>query len=53
MWRKGRVTLAKAAEMAALRVPEFKAVLAPRGIIRETEGKRGEEMAEQLKPVWP
>jgi predicted HTH domain antitoxin len=53
LWRKGRVTLAKAAEIAGLTVPEFKEVLAARGIIRETEGKTGEEMAEKLKAVWP
>lgn len=53
LWQKGRVTLAKAAEIAGLTVPEFKEVLAARGIIRETEGKTGEEMAEKLKAVWP
>ena len=52
LWRRGRVTLANAAEIAGLTVPEFKEVLAARGIVRETEGKSGEEMAEKLKAVW-
>jgi predicted HTH domain antitoxin len=34
LWRQNRVSLAKAAEIAGLTVPELKEVLAARGIIR-------------------
>jgi predicted HTH domain antitoxin len=36
LWRKGRVSLARAAEIAGLTVPELKEVLAARGILRIT-----------------
>lgn len=53
LWRKGRISLARAAEVAGLTVPELKEVLAARGIIRETEGKSTEEMAAKLKETLP
>jgi predicted HTH domain antitoxin len=53
LWRKGRISLAKAAEVAGLTVPELKEVLAARGIIRETEGKSREEMDAKLKETLP
>jgi len=49
LWRKGRISLAKAAEVVGLTVPELKEVLAARRIIRETEGKSKEEMDAKLK----
>ncbi|HXH12590.1 MAG TPA: UPF0175 family protein [Alphaproteobacteria bacterium] len=49
LWRKGRVSLAKAAEIAGLTVPEFKEVIAARGILRETEGKSSAEMDAKLR----
>jgi predicted HTH domain antitoxin len=55
LWRKGRVSLAKAAEIAGLTVPELKEVLAARGMTRETEGKSLAEMdkkAERLKVLF-
>jgi len=51
LWRKGRISLPKAAEVAGLTVPELKEVLAARGIIRETEGKNREEMDAKLKEI--
>jgi predicted HTH domain antitoxin len=48
LWRKKRVSLAKAAEIAGITVPELKEVLATRGIIRETEGKSSAEMDAKL-----
>jgi predicted HTH domain antitoxin len=48
LWRQGRVSLAKAAEIAGLTVPEFKEVLAVRRIIRETEGKSRAEIDTKL-----
>jgi predicted HTH domain antitoxin len=51
LWRKGRVCLAKAAEIAGLTVPEFKEVIAARGILRETEGKSGAEMDAKLREI--
>ena len=53
LWRKGRVSLARAAEIAGFSVIELKEVLAARGIIRETEGKSSEEMDAKLKEtLW-
>jgi len=51
LWRKGRISLTKAAEIAGLTVPELKEVLAARGIIRETEGISREQMDAKLKEI--
>ena len=51
LWRQQRISLAKAAEIAGLTVPELKEVLVARGIIRETEGKNGAEMDAKLHEV--
>jgi predicted HTH domain antitoxin len=53
LWRKGRVSLAKAAEIAGLTVPELKEVLAARGMTRETEGKSLAEMDKKLDEMLP
>ena len=53
LWRKGRVSLAKAAEIAGLTVPELKEVLAARGVLRETEGKSSTEMDAKLHETLP
>ena|SRR3990170_6721796 len=53
LWRKGRISLAKAAEVTGLTVPELKEVLAARGIIRETEGKGKEEIDAKLTETLP
>jgi predicted HTH domain antitoxin len=53
LWSKGRVSLAKAAELVGLTVPELKEILAARGTIRETEGKSAEEMDTKLKELLP
>lgn len=53
LWRKGRVSLAKAAEIVGLTVPEFKEVLAARGIVRETEGKSIKALDKKLKDLLP
>jgi predicted HTH domain antitoxin len=53
LWRKGRISLERAAEVAGLTVPELKEVLAARGVIRETEGKSREEMDAKLKEILP
>jgi predicted HTH domain antitoxin len=52
-WRQGRASLAKAAEIAGLTVPELKEVLAARGIIRETEGKSRTEIDAKLHETLP
>lgn len=51
LWRKGRVSLAKAAEIVGLTVPEFKEVLAARGVVRKTEGKSAKAMDKKLKEL--
>ena len=53
LWRKNRVSLARAAEIAGLTVPEFKEVLAARGFTRETEGKSIAEMDAKLHELLP
>ncbi len=53
LWRKGRISLAKAAEIIGLTVPEFKEVLAARGIVRETEGKTSKAMDAKLRDLLP
>lgn len=53
LWRKGRISLGKAAELVGLTAPEFKDVLAARGIVRETEGKTAKAMDEKLKTLLP
>ena len=53
LWRKHRVSLARAAEIAGLTVPEFKEVLAARGFIRETEGNSTAEMDAKLRELLP
>jgi predicted HTH domain antitoxin len=53
LWRKDRISLAKAAEIAGLTVPELKDVLAARGIIRETEGNSSAAMDTKLREILP
>ena len=53
LWRQGRISLAKAAEITGLTVPELKEVLAVCGIIRETEGKGRAEMDVKLHETLP
>ena len=53
LWRKGRISLAKAAEVVGLTVPEFKDVLAARGIVRETKGKSSKAMDAKLRDMLP
>jgi len=53
LWRKGRISLAKAAEIVGLTVPEFKDVVAARGIVRVTEGKSIKRMDKKLKDLLP
>jgi predicted HTH domain antitoxin len=53
LWSKGRISLARAAELASLTVPELKEILASRGLIRETEGKSAEEMDAKLQELLP
>ncbi len=48
LFLKGKVSLAKAAELAGITTIEFKEVLAAKGIIRETEGKSVKEIDEKL-----
>ena len=51
LWREGRVSLTKAAEIVGLTVPEFKDVLAARGVVRKTEGKSAQVMDKKLKEL--
>lgn len=48
---KGRCSLSRAAELAGVIVPEFKEILASRGIIRETEGKEVPEIDRKIKEI--
>jgi len=51
MYTKGKVSLSKAAEIAGITTIEFKDVLADRGVVRKTEGKKAEEMDEKIKRI--
>ena len=53
LWRRGRISLAKAAEIAGITVPEFKDVLAAKGIVRTTEGKRVATMDKKINGCLP
>jgi predicted HTH domain antitoxin len=53
LWSRGRISLARAAELAGLTVPELKEILASRGLSRETEGKTAEEIDAKLKELLP
>ena len=53
LWRNNRVSLAKAAEIVGLTVPEFKEVLAAQGFTRETEGKPIAEIDAKLHELLP
>jgi predicted HTH domain antitoxin len=53
LWWQGRISLAKAAEIIGLTVPELKEVLAVRGVLRETEGKSRAEMDVKLHETLP
>lgn len=48
---KGNCSLSRAAELAGVTVPEFKEILASRGIVRETEGKDVSEMDRKIKEI--
>jgi predicted HTH domain antitoxin len=51
LYREGRVTLGRAAEMAGLSRWEFRDLLADRGIIMEVETALAEEMDERFKEL--
>ncbi len=53
LWQNDHVSLACAAEISGLTVPEFKEVLAIRGVVRETEGKSRAEMDAKLQELLP
>lgn len=49
LYRKGEVSLSKAAEIAGVTTIEFKEILAKRGIIREIEARPAVEMDKKLR----
>ncbi len=49
LYRKGEISLSKAAEIAGMTTIEFKEVLGKRGFIREIEARPAEEMDKKLK----
>ena len=49
LYKKGEVSLSKAAEIAGMTTIEFKEVLGKRGVIREVEARPAEEMDKKLK----
>jgi len=49
LYRKGEVSLSKAAEIAGVTTIEFKEILGKRGIIREIEARPTVEMDRKLK----
>lgn len=51
LYLKGKISIARAAELSGLTTLEFKEVMAARGIIRETEGKSAAEIDAKLKKL--
>ena len=49
LYRKGEVSLSKAAEIAGMTTIEFKEILGKRGFIREVEARPAEEMDKKLE----
>lgn len=49
LYKKGEVSLSKAAEIAGVTTIEFKEILDRRGFIREIEARPAEEMDEKLR----
>lgn len=49
LYRKGEVSLSKAAEIAGVTTIEFKEILGKKGIIREIEARPTAEMDRKLK----
>lgn len=45
------ISIGRAAELLGITVPEFKELLAVRGIIRETEGKSAAQMDRKIKDL--
>ena len=48
---KGIISLSRAAELIGITVLEFKEILASRGIVRETEGKKISEMDKKITRI--
>jgi len=48
---KGTISLSRAAELTGVTVPEFKEILASRGVTRETEGKKISEMDKKIAQI--
>jgi len=49
LYKKGEVSLSKAAEIAGMTTIEFKEILGKRGFTREIEARPAEEMDEKLR----
>jgi len=49
LYKKGEVSLSKAAEIAGMTTIEFKEILGKRGVIREIEARPAKEMDRKLK----
>lgn len=53
LYRKGEVSLSKAAEIAGVTTIEFKEILAKKGFTREIEARLEAEMDRKLKKYLP
>jgi len=52
LFREGKVSLSKGAELAGMSTVEFKETLSKRGIVRETEGKSRKELEERYERIF-
>jgi predicted HTH domain antitoxin len=52
LYQQGDISLSRAAELLGITVPEFKEVLATRGIVRETEGKSTNQIDEKIREIF-
>jgi len=51
LYRKGKIPLSRAAELAGVSVPEFKEVLASKDIVRITRAKNVKDMDRKIKKI--
>lgn len=51
LYHKGKISLSRAAELAGVSVPEFKEILASKGIMRITRAKNTKDMDRKIKKI--
>lgn len=52
LYLEEEISLGRSAELLGITMPEFKEVLAARGIVRETEGKSANQMDQKIRDIF-